>query len=420
MEKIALHLPPTTLFYTQQQAVATDHNNLMFIAIVCTIAALVLAAEMYILRRTFPPHQPRRTAYIAASALCFGLYPLLMLVGRLWEMHSEIWSATTSVAMIVWLLNATVKVCSGVGLWLERATGIKLLRQLCTLVAAIVAAAILYGTLIERHQLRVEEVSLYYPNLPRSADGVRIAQIADLHIGTKPTRQKVIERTVEAINRANVEIVIDCGDVINTRYTELDSQMMALLGSIEAPRGIYTVEGNHDTGIYIRDTVELPRDLNLLRYHQKLDSIGWQDVTNRTVALHFGRNDTILLTGLPYPDLKRGRHKGTIEEDYSAHFDSLPANAFNIVAAHTPAVWESITKATHAELTLSGHTHSMQLKLPLGDSRGWSPAAMVYKHWSGLYEQGGKWLSVSDGIGSSVPLRIGTKPEIIIFTLRKQ
>lgn len=393
----------------------------MFIAIASTLLLLTLLAEQYIYRQIATTlSTPSRVAYIIISALSLATYPLINIIGRIWEIFSPLWSAIGSVTFIMMMLDAAIKIPYAIGLMAERKWSSKALKQLFVIVSILLAASILYGTFVVRHSVRTKEVTLYFADLPRSADGLRIAQIADIHIGLKPTRERVISRAVELINRAEVDVVIDCGDVINSRHSELDEPIQALLSSLHAPLGIYTVEGNHDMGMYIRDTIALPRHENSRLYHQKLAEMGWQEITGRTVALATGRHDTILLTGLPYPDIKRGRHKGSIEEDYTSHFDGLPTNAFNIVAAHTPATWESILAASDAELTLSGHTHAMQIKLPFGGPRGWSPAALVYDYWGGLYERGGRWLSVSEGVGSSTPLRIGSWPEIIIITLRKQ
>ena len=147
--------------------------------------------------------------------------------------------------------------------------------------------------------------------------------------------------------------------------------------------------------------------------------MGWQNITDQTVTLLIG-GDTLYLTAIDYPaSTKKGSHGAAVTEDYTHHFDSLPMEGFNIVLAHTPTMWESILAATQAELTLSGHVHAMQLRLPLGP-RGWSPAAIVYKHWSGLYQKDGCRLFVSDGIGGGVPFRIGARPQIVVITLKKK
>ena len=65
---------------------------------------------------------------------------------------------------------------------------------------------------------------------------------------------------------------------------------------------------------------------------------------------------------------------------------------------------------------LAGHTHAGQFKI-----FGWSPVALVYNEWSGLYEENGRFLYVNEGVGCvPVPYRIGAWPEVSIITLRKK
>jgi predicted MPP superfamily phosphohydrolase len=70
---------------------------------------------------------------------------------------------------------------------------------------------------------------------------------------------------------------------------------------------------------------------------------------------------------------------------------------------------------TRVALTLAGHTHGGQIKLPFVDPV-WAPSdpRFVYGH---IVEQG-RHMIVSGGLGTSVvPLRIGVPPEIVRVTL---
>jgi len=101
----------------------------------------------------------------------------------------------------------------------------------------------------------------------------------------------------------------------------------------------------------------------------------------------------------------------------------LDSAHFNIMLCHTPKVWETMSNhpaLQHIDLTLSGHTHAMQAKIAI-KARQWSPAQWMYKYWSGLYEQDGRYLYVNDGLGYVLyPMRVGTKPEITLITLRSK
>jgi hypothetical protein len=69
------------------------------------------------------------------------------------------------------------------------------------------------------------------------------------------------------------------------------------------------------------------------------------------------------------------------------------------------------------DLTLSGHTHGMQFGVHTRYFK-WSPVRYVSKHWSGLYQEGDRYLYVNRGFGHhGFPGRIGMPPEITIIEL---
>ncbi len=148
-------------------------------------------------------------------------------------------------------------------------------------------------------------------------------------------------------------------------------------------------------------------------------AMGWTVLEDTTVYLRRGA-DSISLTGLSFdPALRERRHDrdlpGTaIPKAYAGVPDSL----YNIALVHIPQLWEQIVEAGYGDLTLSGHVHSMQLKIrPWG--RGWSPVKWIYKHWSGRYDTGRHTLYVNDGTGYvAFPMRLGAWPEVTLFTLR--
>ena len=78
-------------------------------------------------------------------------------------------------------------------------------------------------------------------------------------------------------------------------------------------------------------------------------------------------------------------------------------------------------KRPEIDLTLSGHTHGMQMGLEI-PALGikFSPSRLRYKRWGGLYTEEGQHLHVNRGFGLlGFPGRIGMPPEITELTLRK-
>ena len=107
----------------------------------------------------------------------------------------------------------------------------------------------------------------------------------------------------------------------------------------------------------------------------------------------------------PFPEI--GDLKGAME--------GLPSGIFIVLLSHDPSHWRmEVLPDTDIPLMLAGHTHAAQFKIG-----SWSPSRFLYSEWSGLYQEDGQRLFVSEGIGGSIPFRLGATPEIIVFTLHR-
>lgn len=390
----------------------------MFLAVIISIIVLSIGTEWLIVHKYLKNHSQRaKRRYITLASLCIAPYSLWLVAGRIWDMFSPIAEVISNTLITLLLFNFVWK-----ALWLAGKLSSQALSRRWPSVVTFALSLILttlaaFGATIERTTLRTTHIELHYPNLPAEADGLRIVQIGDLHIGLSPSRHALLRKVVREVYHQRPDIVIDCGDMVNSRHTELDSLTMDILDDICAPLGVYTTTGNHDNGSYILDTLSLPAAESHRLLIEKQSAMGWQNITDRHVAIPIG-SDTIYLSAIDYPaSLRKGSHGTKPTEDYTDFFAPLPTEAFNIVISHTPTAWDNILAATSAELTLSGHVHSMQMRLPIG-KRGWSPAALIYDRWSGLYWHNGCALHITDGIGSNPKVRIGVRPQIVVIELK--
>ena len=293
-------------------------------------------------------------------------------------------------------------------------------RILAPIAALGMAGVLIHGAVSGRRTLAVHRVTLRSDRLPEAFDGLRIAQFTDLHIGTLVDPDREMRALVDSLNALRPDLVIFCGDLVNIRYTELDSTAMRLLGGIRSRYGTFSITGNHDTGNYVRDTLSLPPATNIAALVERQRAMGWRVLDNETVYLRRG-DDSISLSGISYDrSLARQRHDRTLPGyDFGTTYRDVPQELYNITAAHIPQLWEQILDAGYGDLTLSGHVHSMQCKIRLF-GRAFSPAQLMYRHWSGPYEKQGRTLYVNDGIGYvGFPMRIGANPEITLFELRR-
>lgn len=293
------------------------------------------------------------------------------------------------------------------------------LRRIGYALALVIIALLIYGAGWGRRDLHIHEEAICSARLPRTFDGFRIAHFTDLHLGALVDTEREVGQLVEQINALQPDLVCFTGDLVNIRHSELDDRAQRLLRGIKAP--VVSVLGNHDVGSYIRDTVHLPREESLARLIERQQQMGWLLLQDSTCYLRRG-NDSICISGLSFdPMLRKERHDSDLPLTGGERcYQGVPDSLFNLTLVHVPQLWEQIVALGYGDLTLAGHTHAMQLKIRVGNGRGWSPAAWLYKRWSGRYELNGHTLYINDGIGYvGYPMRIGARPEITLYTLRR-
>ncbi len=274
-------------------------------------------------------------------------------------------------------------------------------------------AIVVYG-ICNSYSIKTERVELQSDRLPKSFDGFRIALFTDMHLGSIIGQHKMAAQLVEKINALEADMIVFCGDLITYRAEELDNETMSIFAGLKSKYGVWSVIGNHDEGIYHTEDTTIWQTEEALLVEKQL-ALGWHLLRDETEYITLN-GDSIAITGLDYPDELIHRSHYSIENPIDYRPLYLDMERFNITLAHAPQVWEVLCEQDIAtDLTLSGHVHSMQMNI-----FGWTPASLLYKHPSGLYDNGKLRLYVNDGIGSIiVPVRLGVSPEITLITLRR-
>lgn len=281
-------------------------------------------------------------------------------------------------------------------------------------VIAIVAfLAMWWGALVNRFRVDVREVDFEFPHLPAAFDGFKIVQISDLHVGTYGDDDRFVRKLVGVINGLHPDAVMFTGDIVNRHSSELIPFVDALSG-IEAPYGVFSILGNHDYGDYADWPSEADKAADVAALCAMQESMGWKLLLNQTEFIHSGR-DSIAVIGVENIGDPPFRIYGSLPKAYPGVGDSVS----KILLSHNPAHWtDSIAghDDVNIALTLSGHTHAMQIEVA-----GLSPAAMRYATWGGMYgdEAGRHALYVNIGAGTvGMPMRLGATPEITLITLK--
>jgi uncharacterized protein len=238
----------------------------------------------------------------------------------------------------------------------------------------------------------VRRVALFHPDLPEAFDGLRIAQVADVHAGNfmPPERMARVRGLVEGMEP---DLIAFTGDQLDRRDIDAELFVHGFAG-ITAPLGTFGVLGNHDHQAGVSLALAA------------LDAIGALPLVNAAAVVRRG-GARLAVVGVD--DLDAGPGCGP---DFSV-LEQTHAD-FRLLLCHQPNGWRA-GRLAGAELTLAGHTHGGQITVP---SRGLNTARLSTPFVAGPYRRQGALLYVSRGVGvGAVPLRFGSLPEVDLITL---
>jgi uncharacterized protein len=269
--------------------------------------------------------------------------------------------------------------------------------------AGAASAGSMLGTRQAYGDPEITRLTVSFPDLPLGLDGLRIAQLSDLH-GGPLVSPGTLHRWRVLAEKEQPELLLFTGDLVDSLPEELEPILEAFRG-FRPPLGRFAILGNHD---YFDDPRPIWRDL---------EREGIRCLENAAALVQRG-GDTLAVIGLQDPMARNGRFRhmvfGPGPRPAEAARD-LPAEAFRICLNHRPSEWEHAL-AAGARLTLSGHTHGGQIN-PIP---GFSSARLIGPRTAGFYREGEDLLYVNRGLGVvGLPIRIGAAPEIAIFTLRR-
>ena len=239
--------------------------------------------------------------------------------------------------------------------------------------------------------------------LPPGLDGIRIAQLSDLHVGPH-TSQRHLSRIADRVREAEPDLIVLTGDQVDDFPLDVEP-LAAAFGGLSAPLGVFAVAGNHD--VYA----------GWAEVRRGMEEVGWRVLVNEAVPLE--RNGSRLWlagTGDPAGRGGPGGADPTVVPDVARALASVPAGAFTVALAHNPALWPELA-ARGVDLTLSGHTHYGQMAIP---GLEWSLASVFLEHAMGTYRHGDSVLYINPGTNFwGIPFRIGAPSEVTVVTLRR-
>jgi predicted MPP superfamily phosphohydrolase len=287
--------------------------------------------------------------------------------------------------------------------------------QAAVVAGSIPLVGITYGILSGAHDYRVRRVTVKLPNLPKAFDGLRIAQLSDIHSGSF-FNKTAVQGGVNLLLREKPDVVFFTGDLVNNVASEV-KDYIPIFQKVKAPLGVYSTLGNHDYGDYVawRSLEAKRQNLENLKHAHGL--LGWDLLMNQHRMLKEGGEQLAII------GIENWGGKGNFPKygKLGQARQGTEAAPVKLLLSHDPSHWEAqvLPEFPDIDLMFAGHTHGMQFGVEVPGFK-WSPVQYMYKQWAGLYEEAGRYLYVNRGYGYlGFPGRIGILPEITIVELKR-
>ena len=275
------------------------------------------------------------------------------------------------------------------------------------LLACFAVGSFIYGLTYGVSNIQVKHVDLYFKDLPKSFDGYRIVHVSDLHLGTfNGWRSKILKAEMDSIEKQKANLICFTGDLQNIRPEEVEKMASVIR---QPMKGTISVLGNHDYTEYIKGDAKekAAEEVRLINAEEKI--LKWTLLRNQNTEITSPAKESIYVCGTE----NDGRPPFPNYSNYRKAMQGIGPNSFVIMLQHDPSAWKrSILPKTTAQLTLSGHTHGGQMQI-----FGWRPTSIRQQEDYGLYEQKGRYLYITAGLGGMVPFRLNMPNEIAVITL---
>ena len=242
----------------------------------------------------------------------------------------------------------------------------------------------------------VRRYDLTLPGWPRFSRPLRTAFLSDFHVGSHTGDVARLALIAKEAAAYSPDLVLFGGDYMNVqpfgRGRVPPRVIAAALSRITGRCGRFAILGNHD---YMYGKLLVTRALR---------DAGIVVLDHGQQAFVY-EHHSIDVVGVPDAHVQWLEAKGFLA--------GLPRDKPTIVLTHDPARFAEVPDGPF--LTLAGHTHGGQIKLPImGVLFNASRAPLRWTH--GLVAEGGRHMIVTAGLGtSSLPLRIGVPPEFAII-----
>ncbi|MEU4689663.1 metallophosphoesterase [Actinoplanes sp. NPDC023714] len=254
--------------------------------------------------------------------------------------------------------------------------------------AAVALGTVGAGTYGVLNGPSIKRITVPLAKLPRSAHGLRIAVVSDVHLGPV-LGPRFCRRVVDTINSTQPDLIAVVGDLIDGDVEDLADSVEPLRG-LQSKLGTFFVTGNHE---YISGVEP---------WVAKVQELGMRPLRNARVEMA-----GFDLAGV---DDIAGEDEG-LGPDFAATLRDRDPSRAVVMLSHQPVTIHDAVK-NGVDLQLSGHTHGGQMW------PGNYIAELANPTNAGLEQYGDTQLYVSRGAGAwGPPVRVGAPSDITVVEL---
>lgn len=269
----------------------------------------------------------------------------------------------------------------------------RVLNNIITVFAILLIAAAVYAS-YNVNITKLNHVAIHTSKL-EAGESIKLLQISDLHDKKSVGSNRQI---LKLLKKSKPDIIVITGDLIDVNTKRFNSIYALIKEMVKINPKLYYVTGNHEwqsgkAEAFIKGLKE--RKVTVL--------------DNQSVIINI-KGAIIDLRGVPDPALS--------EWDMNAAVKDMTKELYTIMLSHRPEIIYSYREKV-PDLTLSGHTHGGQVRLPLigavvAQGQGFFP-----KLDKGVFNiQEDKLLYVDSGVGTStLPLRFLNQSDVTLITI---
>ena len=221
----------------------------------------------------------------------------------------------------------------------ERKKDHKTMKIFLIIILLLIVITFIYMRFIATNGFVIKEFNVTSSKLPKGFNGVKVMHLSDIHYAS--VGEAKLNKAVEEINLMKPDIIVFTGDLydeFSNLTDDMKTKIIDALSKLNAPLGKYAVSGNHD---YKHEGFE-----------EIITKSGFTYLHNNTQLIYYKDDEPIQIIG--YPD----------EREDQPNYDIELSDYFKIALIHEGDSWENI-KEKGIDLTLAGHSHGGQVRLPL-------------------------------------------------------